>query len=358
MSKWKVLFLSAKWDKIRVPIYEASAKGKRIPILKTLLTNSCIHECKYCMFRRGYNIERRTWKKEELVKVTLHLWRKGIIKGLFLSSGVMGDPETTSEKQVEVAEELRKKGFTGYIHLRLMPGTSKDHVWRASVVADRVGVNLETTSEDYFSEIAPDKGDYVNDVLKRLEWLSRAQKILSRQRKSLHINVGYLRSGIDSQVMVGIVNENDLEHLTLVEKLYRECNLTRVYFSPFEPIINTPFENKAPCSLHRVKRLYQASFLIRDYGFTVKEIKSILNSRNMLPDLDPKVAYAEANKHLYPINLNSASLSEIIRVPGIGLVTANKILEIRNTKGKITVSDLTRLLGALRMKRVLKYVLF
>ena len=126
MSKWKILTLSAKWDRIRVPIYEASAKGRRISILKTLLTNACPYQCKYCAFRRGRRVERRTWDVNELVNVTLTLWRKGAIKGIFLSSGILKDPETTVEKQIEVAEELRRRGFKGYIHLRLMPGTSKD----------------------------------------------------------------------------------------------------------------------------------------------------------------------------------------------------------------------------------------
>ena len=358
MSKWKILLLSAKWDRIRVPIYEATARGKHIPLLKTLLSNACTNECKYCMFRRGYRVERRTWDKNELVRITLHLWRRGIIKGIFLSSGIIKDPETTSEKQIEVAEELRRRGFTGYIHLRLMPGIPKDYVWRAAVVADRAGVNLETTSKHYFSEIAPDKGNYVNDVLKRLEWFSRALKILSKQRESLGVKVGYLRAGIDTQVMVGVVGESDLEHLKLSEELYRNYKLTRIYFSPFEPIIGTPFENKPPCPLDRVKRLYQATFLLRDYGFTLNDLKTILGDDNMLPDIDPKVAYAKINKHMFPVNINEATFFEIVRIPGIGPITAKKILEIRNIKGKITFEDLSRIVGRNRLKQVLKYITF
>ncbi len=354
-SKWKILKISAKWDRIKIPIYEASAQGKHIPIIKTLLTNSCICECKYCALRRGCAIERTMWDVEELVKVTISLWKKGIVKGIFLSSGVFKDPEYTSEKQVEVAEKLREMGFTGYIHLRLMPGVSKDTIWRAAIVADRVGINLETTSESAFNDIAPDKGSYINDIVKRLEWLAKAQQILSSYKGKLAQKYGYLRSGIDTQVMVGIVDETDLEHLVLAEKLYKEFGMRRVYFSPFEPIPGTPYENKRPCPLNRVKRLYQASYLLRDYGFTVKELKTILNDKGMLPDKDPKMAYAEANKHIYPIDLNAAEYHEILKIPGIGPKTAKKIIAIRNSKGKIGSSDLVKIVGRSRIRELKKY---
>ncbi len=357
MSKWRILTLSAKWDKIRVPIYEASAKGRKAPLLKTLLTNACPYECKYCAFRRGRKIERRIWKTNELVRVTLYLWRKGVIKGIFLSSGIFRDPETTVEKQVEIAEELRKRGFKGYIHLRLMPGVPKDLVWRAAVVSDRIGVNLETVSKSYFVEIAPDKGDYTNDVLKRMEWISRAQRIVKKQREKLNQKVGYLRAGIDTQVMVGVVGESDIEHLKLTYYLYRKLSLKRVYYSPFEPIPDTPFENKPPCTLVRVQRLYQASFLIRDYGFTLEEIETIVNHNGMLPlSIDPKLAFANLNPHLYPIDLNNAEYSEIIKIPGIGPSTARKIVEIREHKGKISLNDLAKLLKRKSIRSILKYV--
>ncbi len=357
MSKWKILTLSARWDRIRVPIYEASAKGRRIPILKTLLTNACPYQCKYCAFRRGRRAERRTWDVNELVKATLTLWRRGVVRGIFLSSGVLKDPETTVEKQVEVAEELRRRGFTGYIHLRLMPGTPKDLVWRAAVIADRIGVNLETVSKNYFSEIAPDKGDFKVDILKRMEWISRAFKIVRRQRERLHQKVGYLSAGIDTQIIVGVVGETDLEHLRVTFKLYRDVGLRRVYYSPFEPIPETPFENKQPCPTARVLRLYQASYLIRDYEFTLEDIESIVNDNGMLPlDRDPKRIYAERNKDLYPINLDEAEYRELLKIPGIGPTLAKKIVKIRNEKGKVRIEDLRRILGRKTLQVVLKYV--
>jgi len=357
MSKWKILTLSAKWDRIRVPIYEASAKGRKVPIIKTLLTNACPYQCMYCAFRRGRKIERRTWDVNELANVTLTLWRKGVIRGIFLSSGVLKDPETTVEKQIEVAEELRRRGFTGYIHLRLMPGTPKDLIWRAAVIADRIGVNLETVSKNYFSEIAPDKGDFKVDILKRMGWISRAYRIVKRQRERLRQRIGYLSAGIDTQIMVGVVNETDLEHLRVTFKLYRDMGLKRVYYSPFEPIPETPFENKQPCPIARVLRLYQASYLIRDYGFTLKDIESVVNDDGMLPlDRDPKRIYAERNKDLYPINLNEAEYRELLKIPGIGLTLAKKIVEIRNEKGKVGIVDLRKIFGRKTLHAVLKYV--
>ena len=357
MNKWKILTLSAKWDRIRAPIYEASAKGRRIPILKTLLTNACPYQCKYCAFRRGRRAERRTWDVNELVNVTLTLWRKGAIKGIFLSSGILKDPETTVEKQIEVAEGLRRRGFKGYIHLRLMPGTPKDLIWRAAVIADRIGVNLETVSKDYFSEIAPDKGDFKVDVVKRMEWISRAYRMVRQQRERLHQKIGYLSAGIDTQIMVGVVGEKDLEHLRVTFELYRDMELRRVYYSPFEPIPETPFETKHPCPMARVLRLYQTSYLIRDYEFTLKDMEFIVNDNGMLPlDKDPKRIYAERNKDLYPINLNEAKYRELLKIPGIGPTLARKIIRIRNEKSRVKVEDLGRILGKKTLHEILKYV--
>lgn len=356
--KWRTLILSAKWDKIKVPIYEASAKGRRVSLLKTLYTNACTNECKYCIFRKGYNVERRTWKTEELVRITLYLWEKGVISGLFLSSGVLKDPETTVDKQIEVAEKLRERGFKGYIHLRLMPGVSKDQVWKAAVIADRIGVNIEAPIKSIFNEIAPDKGDYVNDVLKRLEWVFRAERIARHQRKKLNVKYGYLRAGVDTQVIVGILNDSDYDHLRTVEKLYRELSLKRIYFSPFEPIVNTPFENKPPCNIFRVRRLYQASFLIRDYNFSFKDIETILNSKGMLPNKDPKEAFAEINKHLYPIDIVTAKFEDLVKIPGIGVESARKIMGVSEKEGKITYFHLIRILGEKRTRKILKYIAF
>ena len=238
-----------------------------------------------------------------------------------------------------------------------MPGTPKDLIWRAAVIADRIGVNLETVSKDYFSEIAPDKGDFKVDVVKRMEWISRAYRMVRQQRERLHQKIGYLSAGIDTQIMVGVVGEKDLEHLRVTFELYRDMELRRVYYSPFEPIPETPFETKHPCPMARVLRLYQTSYLIRDYEFTLKDMEFIVNDNGMLPlDKDPKRIYAERNKDLYPINLNEAKYRELLKIPGIGPTLARKIIRIRNEKSRVKVEDLGRILGKKTLHEILKYV--
>lgn len=352
--KWRVLIEESKWDVHRVPIFRASSRGKTVPLLKTLLTNACRYSCLYCPFRREKSGERVSWKPEELVDVTLKLWSKGVIKGLFLSSSVGGDPDYIVEKQVEIVEALRSRGFNGYVHLRLMPGTSKDLVWRAASVADRIGVNIEAPDKNFFEEIAPDKGDFKNDILKRLEWCIRAEEHLKNSRRLISgIKWGRLRSGVDTQVIVGSWGDTDIQHLKITEELYR-LGLKRVYYSGFQPVLDTPLEVFPETKKSRVYRLYQASFLIRDYGFTTEMLENILE-RGYLPDKNPKIAFAEANRDLYPISLEDASYHELLLVPGIGPKSASRIIEERSVK-KLRVEDIVRILGVKRSRLALRYL--
>ncbi len=350
IGKWKRLILEAEFDRVTIPLYYASARGKRVPLLKTLLTNICKNQCKYCPLRLGKCREGLTWSVDKLAKITFRLWKGGIIKGLFLSSSIPYDPDYVVEREIEVAEKLRQMGFTGYIHLRLMPGVSKDLIWRAALVADRVGVNIEAPNKDTFEEIAPDKADFKNDILKRLMWASYIKKIIKRERP-----FGYLRAGVDTQVIVGAVKDTDLEYLEVTYKLYKNLGLRRVYYSGFRPIRGTPLERSPPCPLNREYRLYQASFLIRDYNFTLDDLKSILKN-DMLPNEDLKLAFARANPNLYPIDPNIATFQEFLKVPGIGPISARRLLQIRSVKGKITPYDIICVLGRKRAKLALKYL--
>lgn len=351
--KWRVLVLGAEFDKVKVPLYKASARGKKTALLKTLLSSCCRMDCKYCAFRAGCRLyPREKWDIDELVRITLDLYNKGIIDGLFLSSSMYSDPDKVVEEEIEVAEELRRRGFKGYIHLRLMPGVSRDLIERAGIVADRIGVNIETVNPSSFNEISPSKGDWMQDVIKRLEWCVGTWRSLRRKYKSQ--KVGYLKAGIDTQLIVGVVDETDYEILKTTYYLYRSLSLKRIYFSAFVPIVSTPFENKKPTPLWREYRLYQVSELIRTYKFTLKDIESILTDE-MLPNKDPKIVYAEVNRDIYPIDIETASFRELLKIPGIGFRSARKIIEIRSRK-KLTIDDLIRILGYRRFKKAIQYM--
>lgn len=339
----------SKWDLDSLPIQCVWHRGRRVPLLKTLFSTICKNQCRYCALRKDRNVERLSWTPEKLVNTTLKLWRKGLITGLFLSSGMFSDPEVVVEKQVEVAYVLRRRGFTGYINLRLMPGTPKWLVWEAVKVADRVGVNVEAPDPSFFYEIAPDKGSFRHDILGVLEHASRAWKFMGKRK--------VLKAGIATQMIVGLA-ETDRDCILTTFRLIRNLDVTRVYYSPFQPIKNTPLENRSPCPISRAQRLYQAFFLLRDYFFSLKDLESLLDSKGMLPVTDNiKEAYAKLNPHLYPIDVNTASYRELLKIPTVGPRRALKIMQVRKER-KLRAEDLKVLLGKKNFKRAVRYIAF
>ena len=355
-DKWYFLTLGAKWDRAVVPIYEAAARGKCVPLLKTLLTSHCKNDCKYCAFRAERKCLRTAWNPQKLAEITMHLWSQGKIRGLFLSSSVAKDPDHVTEKQLEVLNNLRSMGYSGYIHLRIMPGTSRHYIKEAVRLADRVGVNLEAPNSDIFDELCPDKGGFKEAILKRLDWIIEEVISLKRKGEVKGRKFGFSRAGIDTQLIVGAVEDNDLQHIRTTEWLYKKLGLRRVYYSGFEPIPQTPLEKRPTCPPWREYRLYQASFLIRDYGITSKELETILNDKGFLPNMDPKRVLAKINPEIFPVDLNTASFHEIVRIPHIGPTTAKKILEARKTKSIKYSSDLEKILGPHLTRKVLQYV--
>ena len=286
---------------------------------------------------------RHIWRKEKLVRRVMELWRKDRISGLFLTSGVFRDPEEVAEKQIEIAKMLRAEGFSGYINLRLMPGTPRYLVEEACRVADRVGVNIEAATPAVFYEIAPDKGDYWRDIF---SVLSIASKI--------HRERNVLRAGVATQLIIGIGN-SDTEVLKLTELLVKKYRLTRVFYSPFEPIPDTPLENLPRCPHRRVKMLNQAFYLLRDYGFTLRDLEVLLDDKGMLRNFgNLKEAYALENRWYYPVDLRSASFMELLRVPGIGPRVARIILYLRE-RGKLNRESLVKNIGLKRYKKAMKY---
>jgi len=353
-DKWHFLKLGARWDHSTAPIYEAAARGKCVPLLKTLLTSHCKNECAYCALRSDRRCPRTTWPPEKLAKLTMHLWEEGKVQGLFLSSSVFKDPDYTMEKQLEVLRHLRKMGFSGYIHLRLMPGVGRHHIREAAELADRVGVNLEAPNKDIFDELCPDKGGFKEAVLKRLEWIGEeVQRIKSEKTKR---QFGFARAGIDTQMVVGAVDDNDWEYLKVTEWLYKRHGLKRVYYSGFEPVPHTPLERRVACSPSREYRLYQCSFLIRDYGFKSDLFAGIVDDEGFLSNVDPKLALARMSPNIFPIDLNDASHHIVMRIPGVGPATAKKIIEARGRAGIRYTADLERILGANMARRISRYV--
>lgn len=274
--------------------------------------------------------------------------------GLFLSSSVFKDSDFITEKQLETVRVLRNMGYTGYIHLRLMPDVAQHYIREAIELADRVGVNLEAPNKEVFSELCPDKGGFQETVLKRLEWIVR--EVRRAKTETAKPEFGFAKAGVDTQMIVGAADDNDWQHLQTTEWLYKKLGLKRVYYSGFEPIPKTPLERQAACPPSREYRLYQCSFLIRDYGFEVNSFAQIVDDNGFLPNIDPKLALAKMNPDIFPLDLNIATYYEILRIPQIGPVTARKIMEARKDVKIRHVSNLERIIGANLTRRVSPYV--
>jgi len=295
-----------------------------------------------------------TWETKKLVEVTMHLWRERKICGLFLSSSVSKDPDDITELQLEVLRQLRSVGYTGYIHLRLMPGVSHHYVQEAVELADRIGVNMEAPNKDVFDELCPNKGGFKEAILKRLTWI--VDEVKKSKREAIDTKVGHGKAGVDTQMIVGAVDDNDWQYLQVTEWLYKRHSLKRVYYSSFEPITQTPLEKRQACSPSREHRLYQSSFLIRDYGFKSNSFAPIVDDEGHLPNTDPKLALAKANRDLFPINLNVATYFEMVRIPRVGPLTAKRILRARNIFRIKSSADLERVVGANLTRRISPFV--
>jgi len=244
--------------------------------------------------------------------------------------------------------------YTGYVHLRLMPGVSRHYIRESVELADRVGINLEAPNKSIFSELCPDKGGLKEAILKRLDWLveetDRAKNVKEKPE------FGFAKAGIDTQMIVGAADDNDWEHLQVTEWLYKRLMLKRVYFSAFEPVHQTPLEKKPACPPSREHRLYQSSFLIRDYGFTTDYFAPIVNDDGFLPNTDPKLALAKANRDMFPIDLDKAPYTEILRIPRVGPINARRILKARKTRKIRYFADLEQVVGIHLARRIRRYI--
>lgn len=311
--------------------------GQRIRLLKSLLTSVCERDCYYCPFRQGRDFRRATFKPDEFAKVFMYMHKAGMVEGIFLSSGVINGGIYTQDKILDTAEILRYKyNYQGYLHLKVMPGAQQAQVEQAMLLADRVSVNLEAPNTKRLRQLAPHK-EFSEELLRPLQWAEQIRK----GRSPFKAWKGSWPSTV-TQFVVGGADESDLELLSTTEKLHRQMGLARAYFSRFNPIPDTPLENKVPTPLIRQNRLYQASFLIRDYGFNLEEMP-FEEGGNLPLHKDPKLAWAQRNLTGNPIEVNSASRQQLLRIPGIGPKGVNSILHARRQSKLRDVSQLTKL---------------
>jgi putative DNA modification/repair radical SAM protein len=314
--------------------------GRCVSLLKILFTNHCIYDCAYCVSRRSNDVKRAAFTVGEVVELTLGFYRRNYIEGLFLSSGIFKDADTTTEKLVRVARELREThNFHGYIHLKVIPGASKELLEEAGRHADRLSVNLEIPTEPSLKKVAPEK-DFAS-VHAPMGFLNARIAESKQERKVTRNAPKFSPGGQSTQIVVGATPEDDRTVLNVAGDLYRDKGLRRVYYSGYVPISSdarVPQIDRAP--IVREHRLYQADWLLRFYGFSVDEIVDDDHS-NLPLDIDPKTAYAIRNPHLYPIDVNRASLEMLLRVPGVGHKSAKRIIAGRRY-GRIRWEHLKR----------------
>jgi predicted DNA-binding helix-hairpin-helix protein len=306
-------------------------------LLKTLLTSACERDCFYCPFRAGRDFRRATFKPEEFANLFAGLARSGAAEGIFLSSGVAGGGVRTQDQLLDTAHILRHKlGFRGYIHLKIMPGAEKAQVERAMELANRVSVNLEAPNTERLARLAPHKV-FLEELLRPLRWVEE----IRRSTPPTKAWNGRWPSTV-TQFVAGGADESDLELLTTTSWLNQNVGLKRAYFSAFHPIPNTPLENKAEVDPLREHRLYQASFLLRDYGFDLEELPFGSQGNLPLPS-DPKLAWAQVNLAEKPLEINRAERRELLRIPGIGPKSADAILQARRQSKLRDLSVLKKL---------------
>lgn len=310
-------------------IYQSTGHGGcKYPIFKTLMTNKCSNDCKYCINQSKRDFTRASLEPEDVTKVFLDYYEKGLVEGLFLSSGIDKDEDKTMERIVETARLLRMKhGFDGYIHLKIIPGASRDIIKRAMNFANRVSVNIEAATPDGLAELSSTK-DYQKDLLSRIRWIRKFNK---RDPSK------YAPSGQTTQIIVGANDEDDVEVLNRVKWLYDKMDLKRSYFSIFQSEVGTELEKQDNCDSKRGVQLYHADALVSRYRYRVEELA--FNNGYLSLDKDPKVL-AALQMDMFPVEINTARFSQLIRVPGIGEKSARDIIKLRKQHPFRNIDDL------------------
>lgn len=305
--------------------------GKRVHTLKVLLDNSCHNDCAYCAQRAGRDTRRDRFLPEELARLFDQMHRVGMVKALFLSSGLGGNAVRAMDRMIETVEIVRRRyAFRGFIHLKILPGAQYAQVERAAQIAQRISINLEAPGEKRLAAISGSK-NFQSDILERMWWIAK----LVRERK-------FLAKGHTTQFVVGAGEESDRELAQAASRLYKDYRLTRAYYSKFNPVLHTPLENHPPAPFMREHRLYQVDFLLRKYGFPCEDIPFEPDG-NLSLQVDPKTAWARLHPERFPLEVNRAEKEELLRVPGLGPLSVQRILEARTRQKIRGISDLRKL---------------
>ena len=316
--------------------------GRCVSLLKIMLTNYCIYDCAYCINRRSNDIRRATFTVQELVDLTIEFYRRNYIEGLFLSSGVINNPDYTMERMVRVIKNLRTvQRFNGYIHMKSIPGASQELISEAGLYADRMSVNLEIPTEVNLKLLAPEKDH--RSVYKPMRYIQQGMQQSIEDRRKFRSAPRFVPAGQSTQMIVGATNEQDKDILRVSSILYQQTQMRRVYYSGFIPVnsydTRLPALKQAP--LVRENRLYQADWLMRFYQYRADEIVD-----DAYPDLDleidPKLAWALRHPEMFPVDINKADYAMILRVPGIGVKSAQYIVTSRR-HGKLNASHLKKI---------------
>ena len=305
-----------------------SADGRCVSLLKILMTNYCIYDCKYCISRKSNDIERAILTPDEIVRLTINFYRRNYIEGLFLSSGVIKNADYTMEQMIAVAKKLRlEERFNGYIHMKVIPGASRELIHEMGLYVDRVSVNIELAESKALKLLAPDKKP--TDISTSMGLIRKNQIQNIEEKKLFKSTPSFIPAGQTTQMIIGAGGESDYAILSKSENLYKNFDLKRVYYSAYVPVNKSGIlANADAVPMIREHRLYQADWLLRFYDFKAGEI---LDEKNPFIDplLDPKANWAVQNWHLFPMEINRASYKDLLRIPGIGVTSAKRIVMAR-----------------------------
>ena len=306
-----------------------SADGRCISLLKILMTNYCIYDCKYCINRKDNDIERAMLTPDEIVRLTINFYKRNYIEGLFLSSGIIKSADYTMELMIAVAKKLRlEEKFNGYIHMKVIPGASRQLINEIGLYVDRVSVNIEFAENSALKLLAPDKK--ATDISTSMGLIRKNMLENAEDKKLFKSTPSFIPAGQTTQMIIGASGESDYSILSRSENLYKNFELKRVYYSGYVPVNKSGILVSADQAVPMIRehRLYQADWLLRFYDFRANEI---LNEKDAFVDpfIDPKTNWAIKNFKLFPIEINKASYKELLRVPGIGVTSAKRIVMTR-----------------------------
>lgn len=304
-----------------------TSDGRCISLLKILMTNFCIYDCAYCQNRISSDVERAAFAPEELIALTMSFYRRNYIEGLFLSSGVIISPDHTMELMVRIIKTLRQREkFNGYIHIKIIPGASSHLVHEAGLYADRVSVNIELPEEANYKALTPEKSRAV--ILKPMKQIAENITENKEEKRLSKYIENFVPAGQSTQLIVGATPTTDGKILSLSQGLYNDYNLKRVYYSAYIPISkNSLLPQLLAPPLLREHRIYQADWLLRFYKFTADEI--LKENENLDVNVDPKTQWALSHMEFFPVEINRASYEMLLRIPGIGLTSAKRIVRAR-----------------------------